>query len=168
MKKLKIIPFKRKLKGKTDYRNRLKIIASNKLRIIIRKSLKGVTLQIAQYKQDGDFIITSANTKNLKKFDWKPQGNISSAYLTGLLCGVRTVARANKDKGFKTELEKGCVSDIGMITHKKGGRIYAALKGVIDAGIKVSHSEGIFPGKERIEGKDIKSFEKSKNKILEG
>ena len=47
------------------------------------------------------------------------------------------------------------VLDLGLQTSTKGSRIYAALKGVIDSGISVPHSEDILPGEDRIKGKHI-------------
>jgi large subunit ribosomal protein L18 len=53
----------------------------------------------------------------------------------------------------------------------KGSRIYAALKGVLDSGIKVPYSEEILPSEDRIKGRHIskdmeKQFEDVKNKIV--
>ena len=52
-------------------------------------------------------------------------------------------------------------------------RIYSALKGCIDAGLKVPHDPKIFPEEERIKGahtkKDMKKeFEEIKKKIEHG
>ena len=68
---------------------------------------------------------------------------------------------------------------MGMASLVKGGRLYAALKGVLDAGVTVSAGESALPSKERLTGQHISSFvSKSKNipqdvesikaKILEG
>ena len=53
----------------------------------------------------------------------------------------------------------------------KGSRIYAALKGILDAGLNIPHSDGIFPNEERIKGKHIsedieKNMEDTKKKII--
>ena len=52
------------------------------------------------------------------------------------------------------------ILDTGLHKSSKGSRIYAALKGVIDAGIHVPHSEEILPDKETIEGKKIENYAK--------
>jgi large subunit ribosomal protein L18 len=68
--------------------------------------------------------------------------------LAGFLCGQRA-----KAKGV-TE----AVLDIGLHSPSKGGRVFAALKGVLDAGIEVPHSEEKLPEEERIEGKHIAKY----------
>jgi large subunit ribosomal protein L18 len=75
-------------------------------------------------------------------------------------------------------LQKGmkeAVLDIGMQKSIKGCRLFAALKGVVDAGVEVPHSDDILPSEDRLTGKHIdahlkngitKNFEEVKNKIL--
>jgi large subunit ribosomal protein L18 len=67
------------------------------------------------------------------------------------------------------------IADIGLHASTKGNRIYAAVKGVVDAGVDVPHSPEIFPAEERISGKHIKEytgadivaqFEQAREKIL--
>jgi len=48
--------------------------------------------------------------------------------------------------------------DIGLQTPSPGARVFAALKGVIDTGIAVSHDEGILPDKSRISGQHIVDY----------
>ena len=66
------------------------------------------------------------------------------------------------------------VLDLGLQRSVKGSRIYAALKGVVDAGININCNKKVFPNEERIKGlhtkrKDIeKKFEEIKNKIENG
>ena len=64
------------------------------------------------------------------------------------------------------------ILDLGLQTSTKGSRIYAALKGVLDAGINIPHSKEILPSEDRIKGKHIseevvKKFEDIKKKIGE-
>ena len=171
-----IMPYKRRRLGKTDYRKRLDIIASNKLRVVVRKSLAGIVVQLVKFQPNGDLVITSANAGELTKFGWGfNKGNTPSAYLTGLLCGVKIIGKSKKDKSIGIELEKGCILDIGIAKHIKGSRIYAALKGIIDAGINIAHAEEALPSQDRLIGKHIEtykkinlreSFDKVKNTIL--
>jgi large subunit ribosomal protein L18 len=96
----------------------------------------------------------------LKKIGWTKTGNVPAAYLTGLLAGKKA-----KEKNV-TE----AVLDLGLQTSTKGSRIYAALKGVLDAGINVPHSKDILPSEDRIIGKHIseeiaKQFDEIKKKI---
>ncbi len=146
------VPYKRKKEGKTDYKQRILLLKSRKLRLVIRKSLNNILLQIIEYSPDGDKILISTHSNQLKKFDWKfHKSNIPSAYLTGLLCGMK----AKSKKIYEAVL------DIGLSRNVKKTAIFAALKGVIDAGLKVSASEEVFPSEDRISGKHIADYKKN-------
>jgi len=161
MKKFYLMPLKRRRKKKTNYRKRLALIKSGKTRLVIRKSLSNISVQFINYKTEGDETIVSAFSTELKKFGWNRTGNLPAAYLTGLLAGKRA-----KDKKIGE-----AILDLGLHTPTKGSRLYAALKGVLDSGIKVPCSEDILPSEDRIKGKHIskdieKQFEDIKNKIV--
>jgi large subunit ribosomal protein L18 len=47
------------------------------------------------------------------------------------------------------------ILDIGLATNRKGSKVYAALKGAIDAGLEVPCGDGIFPSDERIRGEHV-------------
>ena len=141
--------FRRKKEGRTNYKKRLNILLSNRLRLVVRKSLKNIQANIVDYDSKGDKIILSSHSRELEKFGWKfNKGNVPSAYLTGLLLG---------EKAKKQNLT-GLVMDIGLTASVKGSRIYAVLAGVLDSGLKVAHSPEILPSKERIAGKHINEF----------
>lgn len=154
--------FKRKRLGKTNYRKRLKLLLANALRLVVRKSLKNIIAQIVEYDENGDRVILSAHSSELKKYGYEGnKGDIPASYLVGLLIGNKA-----KKKNIK-EL----VLDIGLQTSVKGSRIYSLLKGCIDCGLNIPHSEGILPSEDRIKGKYIKNFdsnrfEEVRNKIL--
>ena len=140
------LPFKRRLRKKTDYRKRLKLLYSGENRLVIRKSLKHVKAQIVQFNLKGDKIIASASSQDLKKIGWDyPSGNIPSSYLVGLMIGKKALK-----KDIKT-----AILDMGTHRNIKGSKVYAALKGALDAGLKVPHSPDILPSEERIKGKHI-------------
>ena len=156
----RILPFKRRMKQKTNYEKRLALIKSGKTRLIIRKSLSNISVQFVNFKPTGDETIASAVSSELKKTGWLRSGNVPAAYLTGLLAGKRA-----EEKNIKE-----AVLDMGLQTSTKGSRIYAALKGVLDAGIDVPHSKDILPSDDRIRGKHIsedleKQFGDTKKKI---
>lgn len=149
--KIKTIHFRRKREGKTDYKRRLKLLLAGKKRIAIRKSLKNTWIQLIEYSPAGDRIVLSAHSKELKKLGWKSGcGNVPAAYLTGFLLGKKA---AGKDIGE-------CVPDTGLYQSIKGNRIYAALKGALDAGIKAPASKDVMPGEKRINGAHIAEFAK--------
>ncbi len=147
--KVKRIPHRRRREKKTDYKLRLRLLKSGKPRLVIRKSSNNLTCQIVNYSQDSDNVIVSVNSTNLKKKGWKGHcGNITTAYLIGLLCG----------KDAKKHKISEAVLDIGLHTSTKGSRIYAALKGVLDSGLKIPHSAEILPPEERVSGKHIADY----------
>jgi len=47
------------------------------------------------------------------------------------------------------------VLDIGLAASTPGNRVFAALKGMVDGGLWVPHSEDIFPSDERLAGEHI-------------
>jgi len=140
------LPFRRRREGKTNYRKRLALLKSGKPRVVVRKSNKNIRVQFAIYEKEGDKIITSAMGNELKKYEWDGSlSNTPAAYLTGLLAGK---------KALKKGIKEG-ILDIGLYTPVKGARIFAALKGVVDAGVNVPYSEEIIPSEDRIYGKHI-------------
>lgn len=143
--------FKRRKKGITNYKKRLRLLLANKPRLVIRKSLNNINAQIIEYSSKGDKVIVSAHSRELKKYGWNVTGNVPSAYLTGLLLGQKS-----KKKDIKE-----AVLDIGLNVPTKGGKIYAALRGVVDAGVKVPYSEEVLPSEDRIKGVHIANYSKS-------
>ena len=47
------------------------------------------------------------------------------------------------------------VLDIGLAANTRGGRVYAALKGMSDAGLEIPHSEDVYPEEDRLNGAHI-------------
>ncbi len=130
---------------------------------MVRKTLKHTTVQFIKYDHQGDQIMVSASSIELKKLGWNGStSNLPAAYLTGLLAGKRAVAQKIDS----------AVLDIGLHPPIKGSKVFASLNGIIDAGVELPHGEEILPNGERLQGKHISDkvsseFEKIKNKILE-
>lgn len=149
MNKTTSVPYRRKREGRTDYKKRMKLLLGNKPRLVVRKSLKHITLQLIEFQPKGDKIIISANSGELVKQGWKGStGNISAAYLTGLLLA----------KKAKKTIE--CVLDLGQYTSVKGSILYAAAQGVKDGGMTISVSKEVTPSPERIRGEHIAKYAK--------
>ncbi len=143
------VAFRRRREGKTDYKARRALLMSNLHRLVTRGSLRHMTVQIVAASSIGDKVITSASSQELKKYGWQAAcGNLPSAYLTGLLCGVRGMAK-NVSKA---------VADIGLHQPSRGARIFASLKGVIDAGINVPHDTAKLPDENRLRGHHISDY----------
>jgi len=144
--KLQPIPFRRKRKGLTDYKKRIRMLMSSKPRLVVRKGSKKIVAQIVEYGEKGDVIRAAATSIELKKKGWNYNpGNIASAYLTGLTIGKKAMKNGVKE----------AILDIGLYTPKKGSKIFAVLKGAVDAGLTIPHSEDKLPDEKRIRGEHI-------------
>ncbi|MBI2574653.1 50S ribosomal protein L18 [Candidatus Woesearchaeota archaeon] len=156
------VQFRRKRELRTDYRKRAALLLSGKPRIVVRKTLKRIIIQVAEMSGKGDNIIASADSSALRKHGWTRGVNICTAYLTGYMAGIKAA-----NKGIKEG-----VLDTGKHVHIKGGRIYAALKGMVDAGLSISHDSAVFPSPERFAGTHMKKqgaaqeIESVKTKIM--
>jgi large subunit ribosomal protein L18 len=146
------VPFRRRREGKTDYKARRALLFSGKPRLVVRGTLRNMIAQITVAKPQGDEVLVSACARELlKTYGWKaPRGNVSASYLTGLLCGFKA-----KAKGIEE-----AVPDIGLHSPSKGARVFATLKGVIDSGVNVPHSDEKLPDQKRIEGAHIAQYAK--------
>lgn len=141
------VAFRRRREGKTDYHQRLKLIVSRKPRLVVRRTTNQVIAQILVTKPEGDKVIVAATSAELaKNFGYKGSGkNTSAAYLTGLLIGYKAVEAGVEE----------AILDIGLRENRTGSRVYATLKGAVDAGLEVPCSEEIFPSDERIRGAHV-------------
>lgn len=140
------VQFRRRREGRTDYRQRARLLRAGAPRAVIRISLRNICVQFIDYDPVGDQVVAQAHSKELVKLGWNfSLGNTPAAYLTGYLAGIRA-----KKKG----VEKA-VLDIGLRNPARGASCFAALKGIIDAGIEVPHGAEVIPSDERIHGKHI-------------
>lgn len=160
------VPFRRRREGRTSYHLRYKLILSKKPRLVIRKSNANTTLQLVVAEMTGDKTLLTVTSKALRDYGYTlATGNLPAAYLTGLLFGKKMLALGVGE----------AIADIGLHASTKGGRVYAAIKGVVDAGADIPHSPEIFPDDGRIRGEHIKKhtgsdivdqFEAAREKIL--
>ncbi|MCF7871827.1 50S ribosomal protein L18 [Candidatus Woesearchaeota archaeon] len=162
------VQYRRKRNGKTNYKRRLELLKGRQKRLIVRRTNTQIIMQIATYNPDGDKILLTTGSADLKKTGWKHDTKtLPAAYLTGLILAKEA------QKHQITE----AILDLGLQTPKKGNRIYSALKGAIDGGLKIPASKEIFPSEDRITGKHIaqhnekaksiqEDFEKTKKQIL--
>jgi large subunit ribosomal protein L18 len=145
------VPPRRRREGKTDYQARKALVLSGKPRLVPRGTARNYAVQIIVAKPQGDEVLAAAHSRELKKYGWKaPTGNIPAAYLTGLLCGLKA-----KNKGVSE-----AVLDIGLVAPTKGAKVFAALGGVVDAGVDVPHDEEKIV-EERSEGAHVAEYGKS-------
>jgi large subunit ribosomal protein L5e len=165
------VKFKRRREGKTDYfaRKRLVIQEKNKYntpkyRLIVRFSKKDIVCQIAYAKIGGDVVVTSAYAHELPRYGVKNGlTNYAAAYCTGLLLARRHLKKLKLDgiyqgvtdvngETYNVESQEGqpgafrCYLDVGLSRTTTGARIFGAMKGAVDGGLDIPHSETRFPG----------------------
>ena len=74
--------------------------------------------------------------------------NLPAAYLTGLSLGRKALAAGTNE----------AILDTGLVSPLLRGKIFAFLKGAVDSGLKVAHSEDTYPSEERISGQHVKDY----------
>jgi len=150
---------RRKLEHKTDYGKRIKLLKSEKPRVVFRKSNKYVIAQYITSKGAQDKVEISTSSKELAKCGLTGSlKSIPASYLTGLLIGKK-ILKEGKEKP---------IADFGMIRTLHKSKVYAFLKGLIDAGVEISCPEEAFPREERIKGEHLKvkiAFDEIKSNV---
>jgi len=137
---------RRRQEGRTNYRHRLGLLKSGLPRLVVRKTSRNIIVQFVQFSPEGDRTIAVAEAKELRKLGWNfSTSNLPAAYLTGLLAARRAMAR---------DMSR-CVLDIGLNIPSRGCKMFAALKGSLDAGIEIPHDESMLPTEERISGEHV-------------
>jgi len=172
------VKYRRRREGKTDYQARRRMVIqdknkynSTKYRMVVRITNKDVICQIVQPKIVGDICLCAAYSHELPRYGIEVGlTNYAACYATGLLCARRLLTKlglADKYEGqtdeidgemFLVEHEDGprpftCVLDVGLVRTSTGNRVFGALKGAVDGGLNIPHSEKRFPGYDR-DGKD--------------
>lgn len=157
------MPLKRRKEGKTDYRQKLKLLKSGKVRAVVRPSNNHMQVQFISYDRDGDKVEAAATTQQITNMGWEGHGaNLPSAYLVGYLAGMRAL-----DEGIDE-----AVLDVGLNHPEEGGRLFSVLQGILDSGIDVPHDSDVLPEEERVKGEHIddqtsENFEEVKSKLEE-
>lgn len=148
--KPRTVLFRRKREQKTDYQNRLKLLLSKQLRLVVRFTNSRIIAQVVEFQMQGDKVLVASDSSTLKKIGWNYSlKNFPAAYLTGLLLGKKAQQRGIKqailDPGTKAPLRKS--------------KVYAFLKGVVDSGLPVPYGDKeIFPSEDHISGKKISDY----------
>lgn len=156
---------RRRQEGKTDYGRRIKLLKSEKPRLVVRRSNKYIIAQYTISEEAKDKILFGTTSKALMKYGWPEEfkgslKSISATYLIGFLIGKKIQ---------KQKLEQP-IMDFGMLRMKHKNKPFAFIKGLIDSGIQIPCKEEAFPEEERIKGKKLKEdfskyFDKIKTKI---
>jgi len=171
------VKYRRRREGKTDYQARRRMIIqdknkynSSKYRMVVRITNRDVVCQIVQPKIVGDHCLCAAYSHELPKYGIEVGlTNYAACYATGLLCARRLLKKLKLDEQYEgqeeadgemflVEHEDGsrpftCVLDVGLVRTTTGNRVFGALKGAVDGGLNIPHSEKRFPGYDR-DGKE--------------
>tara|TARA_B100000035_G_scaffold273636_1_gene249590 strand:+ start:1757 stop:2125 length:369 start_codon:yes stop_codon:yes gene_type:complete len=98
---------------------------------------------------EGDKVALNVTGNDLvKKFSWPDnmsKKSVPASYLVGFALGKAAIAAGHED----------AVLDIGLAASTPGSRVFAALRGMVEAGLNVPHSEEILPSDDRINGTHI-------------
>ncbi len=138
------VAFRRRREGRTDYRVRRRLLASGRLRAVVRTSGRRVRVALVEFGPGGDRVRAAADSTELGTIAF-PSSSLAStpaAYLTGYLAGLRARS-AGTDSA---------VLDLGLRHPTPGGCLAAALKGLLDAGLEIPHGGEQFPSADRLNG----------------
>ncbi|MBA0908528.1 MAG: 50S ribosomal protein L18 [Nitrosarchaeum sp.] len=129
---------------KTNYKKRGTLLIGKRDFITVHISNQNTQVQVLKPGMTGDKVIASAHSSYLLTKGWKgSRKSISAAYLTGYLAGKKALGNGAKDAILYTG------------TRRYTQRMAAALKGVVDAGVKVPADPETFPSDDRIQGKHL-------------
>jgi large subunit ribosomal protein L18 len=136
---------RRRREAKTDYKARFYLLKSEKPRFVVRKTDRYITVQIVESELAQDKVIARASSKDLLEHGWPKEkaGSLKSlpaAYLTGFLLVKKLKIKMNE-----------VIFDMGLQKNVHGSRIFAVLKGAIDAGLRIEHKEEALPSMEMIQ-----------------
>lgn len=165
------VKYRRRREGKTDYHARLRMCTQDKnkyntpkYRLVVRFTCSDVVCQIAYATLAGDVVVASAYSHELPKYGLTVGlTNYAAAYATGLLLARRVLAKYNLDKAYEGNTgdvgedfsvdpnDEGprpfvALLDTGLKRTSTGSKVFAALKGALDGGLDVPHSEKRFVG----------------------
>jgi len=164
------VKYRRRREGKTDYFARKRLIVQNKnkyntpkYRLIVRFTNKTIIAQVAYATIEGDKVVADARSSELPRYGIKAGlTNYAASYAVGLLLARRLNQKYKLDDTYKgvekvdgedyyveKEGERGafyCVLDVGLSRTSAGARVFGVLKGAVDGGLDIPHSNKRFPG----------------------
>jgi len=149
------VKYRRRREGKTDYRARKRLVVMDKnkyqarrYRFVVRFTNTTVICQIVYSEIDGDKVLTSAYSSELKRYGLEVGlKNYAAAYCTGLLCARRLLQKMGMDEMYEgnDEVDGNVVScEVPSETTKQSKTFYVAevseerrpFRAVLDVGIR--------------------------------
>ena len=158
--------FKRRRNGETDYRRRMKMLRGGFARAVVRVTNTQTICQLVNYEPTGDIVKISIDGNTIvEKYGWPidaSRKSIPASYISGYAMAKAAIAAGHKE----------AVLDIGLAASTPGNRVFAALKGMVDAGMEIPYGESVLPDDDRINGSHIddsiaKAVEAAKKSIEE-
>ncbi|KAL8549132.1 hypothetical protein ACS0TY_008115 [Phlomoides rotata] len=164
------VKYKRRRQGKTDYRARIRLINQDKnkyntpkYRFVVRFSNTDITCQILSASIAGDHVLAAAYAHELPRYGLEVGlTNYAAAYCTGLLLSRRVLKTLEMDQEYEGNVEATgedysvepaesrrpfrALLDVGLLRTTTGNRVFGALKGALDGGLDIPHSEKRFAG----------------------
>ncbi|MEK6895710.1 MAG: 50S ribosomal protein L18 [Nanoarchaeota archaeon] len=143
---------RRRRENKTDYKKRINLLKGEKARIVFRKTNRYIISQYVTSKDAQDKVEFTITSKELLRHGWpeKASGSLKSltaSYLTGFLTGIK----------IKKEKKETPIVDLGMTRTLHGTKVFAFIKGLIDAGVTIPCKKDAFPSEERLNGEHMKN-----------
>ena len=129
-------------------------------------------MQVAYARLEGDVIVCAAYAHELPKYGVKVGlTNYAAAYCTGLLIARRLLKKIALDSVYEGNqnvdgsdylvepVDDGpgafrCYLDVGLARTTTGAKVFGAMKGAVDGGLDIPHSNKRFPGYDA-EGKNF-------------
>ncbi|KAM0946514.1 putative ribosomal protein L5 eukaryotic/L18 archaeal [Dioscorea sansibarensis] len=164
------VKFKRRRAGKTDYRARIRLINQDKnkyntpkYRFVVRFTNKDIIAQIVSASIAGDMVMAAAYAHELPRYGLEVGlTNYAAAYCTGLLLARRVLKTLKMDEEYQGNVEATgedfsvepaesrrpfrALLDVGLVRTTTGNRVFGALKGALDGGLDIPHSDKRFAG----------------------
>jgi len=164
------VKFKRRRQGKTDYRARIRLINQDKnkyntpkYRFVVRFTNKDIVAQIISATIAGDVVMAAAYSHELPRYGLAVGlTNYAASYCTGLLLARRVLKQLEMDAEYEGQVEATgedyqvepsetrrpfrALLDVGLLRTTTGNRVFGALKGALDGGLDIPHSDKRFAG----------------------
>ncbi|WOL11257.1 60S ribosomal protein L5 [Canna indica] len=164
------VKYKRRRVGKTDYRARIRLINQDKnkyntpkYRFVVRFTNKDIVAQIISSSIAGDLVLAAAYSHELPHYGLEVGlTNYAAAYCTGLLLARRVLKTLEMDSEYQGNIEATgedfsveptesrrpfrALLDVGLVRTTTGNRVFGALKGALDGGLDIPHSDKRFAG----------------------
>lgn len=137
----------------------------------MRFTNKDITAQIISASIAGDMVLAAAYSHELPHYGLEVGlTNYAAAYCTGLLLARRVLKMLEMDEEYQGNVEATgedfsveptetrrpfrALLDVGLVRTTTGNRVFGALKGALDGGLDIPHSDKRFAGFSR-DGKQL-------------